>query len=294
MFFFVFLVELKQARLHRALSRSSSLPHLFIHSVLLEKTENNTTGLRAFLLSYALLSSTSIVCAEASWQSSAGRAYLHHGLTDETQKPRTTRPMQSSCKTVVDTPCFVQGLYTAGTASTSLLIAVFRPLVVFVLLVRVLSSTVIPSKYRVSFEYELYFDCLGTVSTIIRPILGHKTHPDSLTSGSCCKLLSLETTRVLRGRAVFRGIYTAGNRYFTANTLSIWKFCSANIACTPSISCFDAAGTKLPVLSGFGPARITLHIFQPSLKLQYFGRQYSNTPVVLGLRLVLEYLFAKP
>ena len=37
----------------------------------------------------------------------------------------------------------------------------------------------------------------------------------------------------------------------TASTLNISRFCTWDIFCTPSISCFDAAGTYLSVLSGF-------------------------------------------
>ena len=59
----------------------------------------------------------------------------------------------------------------------------------------------------------------------------------------------------------FSGICTARN--ISASTLSISRFCNADIVCTPSTSCFDTAGTYLPVLSGFRTAhtRNTLSIY---------------------------------
>ena len=130
----------------------------------------------------------------------------------------------------------------------------------------------------VYFEYEVYFDRLCTLSTIFRPIVRHKTLPDS-PSGSWSKLLSLGTTRVLEHCSI--SIY-ALRGIGTATTLS--RFCTADIACTPSLSCFGTTGTYLPVLSGLGDTAHTLithsiwafsvlAIFQPPV---LYYSQYSD------------------
>ena len=69
----------------------------------------------------------------------------------------------------------------------------------------------------------IYFDRLCTVSTILRPIVRHKSLTDGPTSGSWSKLLSLGTTRILRALPLFREYVLRG--VCTASTISISMLC---------------------------------------------------------------------
>ena len=160
----------------------------------------------------------------------------------------------------MDTPCCawsISGFCTAGTASTVNNLAVFRPLVEFVLLLRVLA---VP-KYPQYAQYEVYFDRLCTVSTILRPIVRHKTLPDSPTSGSWSKLLSPGITRVLRALAVFRHIYAL-------RVLSVFRGSALRI---------------LPVLQVFRVSILRVQTYKLAYALGVRYCSYSRYSQYLGL-----------
>ena len=75
-----------------------------------------------------------------------------------------------------------------------------------------------------TWKYEVYSDRLCTVSSIIRPIVGHKSVSDGPTSGSWSKLLSLGTTRI-RSTGRISGNMCCERGVRSANTLSISMFC---------------------------------------------------------------------
>ena len=161
----------------------------------------------------------------------------------------------SATAAVVDTPycaSSISALCTAGTANNIHSLAVFRPLLVFVLLLRVLAVPKYP-------QYVQYTSRMKYTSTVCEPCLqfsgplfGKKHSQIVPRVGVGANYFNWGQLEYLEhwqciSRCALRGICTS-------NTLSFSRFRTADIACTPSVSCYDAAGTYMPVLSELGTA----------------------------------------
>ena len=149
-----------------------------------------------------------------------------------------------------------------------------------------------------TWKYDVYFDRLCTVSTILRPIFRHQTLADGPTSGSWSKVLSLGATRAsTSSTGSISETCTARSMYFVLSVSrgSVLRILPVLQVFRVSILrvhiCLCSRGSLLLIFS-------VLSVVGPSQYSQYVGLLSTRsilaacTPIlsVLGLRIVLEHL----